>query len=52
MKQISNFIRDKDEIVAPNASNLHFSTDLKQKTVIGGIGSLLVTCYVIMMVIL
>ena len=52
MKKISSFIREKDEIVSPSASSLHFSTDLKQKTVIGGIASLLVTCYVILMAIL
>ena len=51
-KSISSFIRERDEIVSPNASNLHFNTDLKQKTMIGGLASLLVSCYVIFMVII
>jgi hypothetical protein len=50
IKKISNFIREKDEIVSPSANELHFNTDHKQKTMAGGVASLLVSCYVLFMV--
>ena len=40
---IREYIKDKDEIVAPSASNLHFRTDYDQKTFIGGLVSFIVS---------
>ena len=49
-KKISNFVREQDEIVSPSANELHFNTDFKQKSMAGGIASLLVSGYVMYMV--
>jgi hypothetical protein len=43
-------VRDKDEIVEPGASQLHFQGDSKQKTFIGGLASMGVTLYLLFMV--
>ena len=48
-KPISDWIRDQDEIVEPSAGELHYQTDFKQKTILGGFSSLAVTCYVLYM---
>lgn len=49
VKDIVNWVRDRDEIVAPGYEGLHFQTDFKQKTCAGGLASFGVTCYVIFM---
>ena len=46
----SDYIRDLDEIVEPSAAGLHFQTDFKQKTFVGGLASFAVTCYVLFFV--
>ena len=46
-KQVSDYIRDLDEIVEPSAAGLHFQTDFKQKTFAGGLASFAVTLYVL-----
>ena len=49
-ENLENFIKSQDEIVQPKASDLHFSSNYKQKTFVGGIASMLVTLYVLSMV--
>lgn len=49
-KPISDYIRDLDEINEPSAATLHFQTDFKQKTLIGGLCSFGVTIYVLFFV--
>jgi len=49
-KAISSWVRDKDEIVEPGASQLHFQGDSKQKTFVGGLASMAVTGYFLFMV--
>ena len=39
------FVRKQDKVVHPGASQLHFKGDKNQRTVIGGLASLLVTFY-------
>ena len=49
-KATSDYVRDLDEIVEPSAASLHFQTDFKQKTFVGGLVSFAVTCYVLFFV--
>jgi large-conductance mechanosensitive channel len=47
VKPVVKYIRELDEVVEPRVNTLHFQTDFKQKTFIGGLASFLVICYVI-----
>ena len=44
--QVISSIREKDIIVDPVIINFHFEMNLKQKTVLGGIASLIVKIYI------
>ena len=46
IKDLARWVRDYDSIVTPSTENLHFQTDYKQKTLVGGVASLGVTIYV------
>jgi hypothetical protein len=45
LKKAENFITTRDEIAPPGFSNLHFNSDEKQKTFVGGFISFGVTLY-------
>ena len=46
MDKIYNYIRTKDTITLPSYNILHFDAELKTKTLVGGIISLCIKCYV------
>ena len=49
-KPIGDFVRDNDSLVESSATELHFQSDIKQKTKLGGFCSIGVSLYVLYMV--
>jgi len=49
-KPIGDFVRDNDSLVESSATELHFQSDTKQKTQLGGFCSIGVSLYVLYMV--
>jgi hypothetical protein len=49
-KPIGEWVRDNDSLVESSATQLHFQSDSKQKTQLGGLCSIGVSLYVLFMV--
>jgi hypothetical protein len=49
-KPIGDFVRDNDSLVESSATELHFQSDFKQKTQLGGFCSIGVSLYVLYIV--